>query len=272
MSRNALDCAEIRNGFVAGRLPAGPEVDAHLQSCPACSELFSKGAQLGRQLAAASSPMPEPGELFAAIHRGIERESGLRATLRALPSRVRAGALLGVALALLVYELAFNRREDFAEFSPLVFWAVVALLGAAVAVGALRLMRGATLPVGSAARERGVAAALLVLPAVALLVVPIGSRTPEAAEAFGNPMGCFSYGAALVVPFALLYWLFERRDAVPVTSLVSAGALAGIAANLLLHAHCPSAHVGHLLLGHASIGAAWALALGLFSRPSRAAQ
>jgi hypothetical protein len=64
----------------------------------------------------------------------------------------------------------------------------------------------------------------------------------------------------------LLAWLFERRDTVPPTALVSAGALAGVAANLLLHAHCPSAHLGHLLLGHASIGVMWAVTLGVLSR------
>ncbi|MDF3066387.1 MAG: hypothetical protein K0R38_1988 [Polyangiaceae bacterium] len=265
-----MDCAEIRNGFVAGRLPAGPEVEAHLQSCPHCSELFAKGAQLGRQLGQSALPEPQPGDLFTLVNRDLQRESGLRATLRALPTGARAGGLLSVALALLAYELGFNRREDFAQFSPLVFWAVVALLIGAVALGAVRLLRGANAPLGAAARDRGVAGALLILPAIAALVVPIGSEMPGATEAYGNPMGCFLYGSALIVPFVLLYWLFERRDSVPVTSLVSAGALAGIAANLLLHAHCFSAHLGHLLLGHASIGAVWALGLGLLSRPLQA--
>jgi hypothetical protein len=65
-----------------------------------------------------------------------------------------------------------------------------------------------------------------------------------------------------------LLWLFERRDRVPLVVRISAGALAGIAANLLLHTHCPSAHLGHLLLGHASVGVAWALVLSLLSRLS----
>ena len=45
------------------------------------------------------------------------------------------------------------------------------------------------------------------------------------------------------------------------------GALAGIASNLLLHAICPSAHPGHLLVGHASIGVAWALLLAAVAKP-----
>lgn len=264
-----MDCAEIRSGFVAGRVPAGPEVDEHLKWCPHCRELFEKGAQLGRRLARAISPEVEPGNLFALVEREVQQEAGVRAKLRALPSRVRAGGLLAVALLLLALQLGFQRRPDFEQFSPLVFWAVVALLVGSVALGAVRLLRGVSAPLGTAARERGAAVALLVLPAAALLVVPLGSGVPEAAESWGNPAGCFYYGAALVVPFVFLYWLFERRDRVPVSALVSAGALAGIAANLLLHAHCPSAHLGHLLLGHASIGAMWALALALalLSRP-----
>lgn len=262
-----MDCAEIRNGFVAGRVPAGPEVDEHLLGCPHCRELFERQAELGRRLALAVPPTVELGELFALLERDVQRETGLRARLRALPSRVRAGALVGVAVALLAFELGFRRRADFAAFSPVVFWGVVAALVLGVLVGAVRLTRGAAVPLSSAARERWVAVAFLILPAVALLVVPIGSGTPEAAESWGHPGRCFFYGAALVAPFLLLYWLFERRDHVPSAALVSAGALAGIAANLLLHAHCPSAHLGHLLLGHASIGAVWALWLGLLSRP-----
>ena len=94
-----------------------------------------------------------------------------------------------------------------------------------------------------------------------------GGSVPEAAEAWGSPASCFSYGAGLVAPFLLLFWLFERRDYVPSSVMVSAGGLAGLTANLLLHAHCSSAHLGHLLLGHASIGVVWALLLGTLAKP-----
>ncbi len=267
MRSETLECAEIRSLFVAGRVPAGPDVDAHVRVCGPCRELFEQDGQLGRRLAGAVLPEMEPGDLFALVDRDVQREVGLRARLRALPTRVRAGALLGVAVALLVFELLLRRRPDFAEYSPAVFWGVVLVFGGALVLGVRRVTRGPSAALGAEARGRSVAVALLVAPALASLLVPFGSGTPEMAATWGNPAACFSYGAALVVPFLLLYWLFERRDVVPVTVLVSAGALAGIAANLLLHAHCPSAHLGHLLLGHASIGAVWALALGLLSRP-----
>jgi hypothetical protein len=91
----------------------------------------------------------------------------------------------------------------------------------------------------------------------------------ESAATWASPEVCFGYGAAVVVPFIALVWLLERRDPMPLTSLLVVGALAGIAANLLLHTHCPSVHLGHLLLGHASIGVAWALGLVLLGRFQR---
>src|SRR5262249_39705782 len=87
----------------------------------------------------------------------------------------------------------------------------------------------------------------------------------QAAGSWNQPSICFGYGAALVTPFLLLAWLFERRDSVPVSTLVIVGALARIAAHLLLHPHCARVRLGPLLRGHAGIGVAWALGLGLLS-------
>ena len=257
-----MECAEIRNSFAAGRVPAGAAVEAHLKVCPQCRELFEHDAGLGRGLAQAVLPAVEPGELFALVEREVSQEVGLRARSRALPTRVRAGALLSVAGALLVFQLLLKRRPDFGQYSPAVFWGVALVLAVALVAGALRVTRGPSAPLRSPGRERGLMIALLALPALLALLAPLGVASPGAL-AWANPSNCFMYGAALVVPLVLLYWLFERRDAVPLTALVSAGALAGLAANLLLHAHCPSANLGHLLLGHASIGVVWALALRL---------
>jgi hypothetical protein len=66
--------------------------------------------------------------------------------------------------------------------------------------------------------------------------------------------------------------LLERRDTPPATALLAAGALAGVAANLLLHAHCPSAHPGHLLLGHVSVGLVWSALLWLLKKPPQIAR
>lgn len=258
-----MECAEIRSGFVAGRVPAGPKVDAHLAVCPHCHELFENDARLGRRLAQAVLPEAPATDLFALVERDLSREVGIRARLRALPLRVRVATLSSTTGALLLFQFVQNRRPDFGDYSQGVFWGVALALALAFVAGVFALSRGVNAPLGALGRGRAPAIFLLVVPALVALLAPLGAESLAATTAWGNPSSCFSYGAALVVPLLLLYWLFERRDTVPRSALVAAGAVAGLAANLLLHVHCGSAHPGHLLLGHASIGLAWALALRL---------
>jgi hypothetical protein len=269
-----VDCAEIRSGFVAGRVPAGPGVDEHLKECPHCHELFERGAQLGRRLALSVLPTVEAGDLFARVDQELSREVGLRARLRAVPTRTRATLLAGViGLNLLGVQLFMHRRDDFGEYSPALFWLVAALLIGALVFGVQRLLHGANAPLRVAERDGAFAISLLALPGLLALIAPLGAAhgdIEDAALAWASSGNCFVFGAVAVVPFLVLAWLFERRDRVPSVALASAGALSGIGANLLLHLHCGSEHLGHLLLGHASIGLAWALALGLCGRLSRA--
>lgn len=263
MRSETLECAEIRRSFLAGSVPAGPEVDLHLKSCPSCPELFANGAALGRQLAQAVPPEVAPGDLFALVERDVKGETGLRARLRALPTRVRATALVGFAGSLSLYQFVVHRRPD---YSPWVLGGISAAFGLMLVACSAQLMRGANAPLAASARDRRAAIQWLLLPALLTLLIPLGTSSPVWLAAWGSPSACFSYGAVLAAPLVLMYWLFERRDQVPLPALISAGALAGVAANLLLFVHCPSAHLGHLLLGHASIGVAWALALGVVSR------
>jgi hypothetical protein len=256
-----VECAEIRSLFVAGGVPAGPGVDAHLKVCPHCRELFERDAQLGRRLALAVLPNVEPGELFALVEKDVKAEVGVRASLRALSTSARTAVLLVVAALPVLGHLLLDRRTDFGEYSPGLFWAVALLFGVGLVIGVRSLLRGVGTPVRSPWRERGLALGLLVVPGAAALLAPLGAGSPEAAEALGDPSSCFTWGAAFVVPLVVAYWLFERRDSVPARTLIAAGALAGLAANLLLHTHCGSANPVHLLLGHASIGLVWAVAL-----------
>lgn len=267
MKARPVECAEIRSGFVAGQVPAGAGVTAHLESCPHCRELFENDARLGRYLAGQVLPAVDPGALFDEVGRDVEHEAGVRARLRSLTARTRAGALVAVGLVLLASQLWLQRRGDFAEYSPAVFWVVVATLTAGLAWGSWRLVRGVHAPLRAAEREGTATLLLLLLPALVALLSPLGSPSGPTTDeaAWGSPLACFSYGAVMVTPFLLLAWLFERRDRMPRHVLVSAGALSGLAANLLLHAHCGSAHLGHLLLGHAGVGVAWALGCALLS-------
>ena len=265
-----MDCAEIRSGFVAGRAPDGPAVQAHLAVCPQCRELFEQEAQLGRRLALSVLPIVEAADLFARVEQELAREAGLRGRLRALPTPARATLLVGaIGLTLLAVQLFMRRRGDWGEYSPALFWSVAALLVGAFCFGVQRLLRGAAAPLHSAERDRAFAILLLVLPALLALIAPLGAAggdVEDPALAWATSGNCFALGAAAVVPFLGLAWLLERRDHVPIVALALIGALSGVSANLLLHVHCGSEHLGHLLLGHASIGLAWALALGSIAR------
>jgi len=266
MTREPLDCADVRRRLVAGHVPSGPELEAHLRVCPECRELLENDAKLGLSLGQAVRPEPDPGELFARIERDLSREVGPRATLRALPTSLRGALLALLSGLLLLVHLWFWPRPNLGAYSPLVFWSAALLFAVAITWGARLLVRGPSAPLGAGRAQRLLAPMLLAVPVLAALLAPLGSS--DAAELWGSPSNCFVYGCLLTVPVVLLYWLFERRDAPPLAALLGAGALAGVAANLLLHAHCPSAHPGHLLLGHASVGAAWAVALS-WLRPAQ---
>ncbi len=254
-----MDCAEIRSGFVSGGIPDGPAVAAHLELCPQCRELFEKGAQLGRRLARAVLTAPEAGDLLRAVEADLSREVGARARLRAWPTWLRASLLVGFGLLLLLgSQLVVLPRSDFAELGW-AFWLIAGFLVMWLLVGSLWLLHVATAPLSTARLGQRLALGLLLVP-VATAVMAY-----EANATWASPGFCFTYGGLLAAPFVVVAWLLERRDRVPAASLLVVGALAGVTANLLLHVHCPSVHLGHLLLGHASIGVAWALGLGLLS-------
>jgi hypothetical protein len=195
----------------------------------------------------------DTNELFGQLSEALRREVGARARLRALSTRVRIGAVLGVASASFLVHLAFLRRPDFSHYSAQTFWMTSALLAAVATAGTVPLLRGVSAP-----SKRGLPVALWLAPVLMAVLVPLVA----ADGAWGSPLACFVYGTACTAPLVLLLELFERRDHVPLATRLAAGALAGVVANLLLHARCPSSHFGHLLLGHASVGFAWSLLLG----------
>src|SRR5262245_58503676 len=94
MSDRPMDCTEIRDALLAGSLPAGPGVDAHLRDCAACSELLENGGALGRALSRSEAPAVSGEELFASLERAVRAESGPRAWLRSRPTPLRAGVAL----------------------------------------------------------------------------------------------------------------------------------------------------------------------------------
>lgn len=197
------------------------------------------------------------GDLLALVERDLLAERGFRATARAVSAKVKLLGLLGALVVLFWFHVAVRPRANLGEYSALAFWGVVTLLFAAYVAGSRALASGLTAPLRARRVDVLVVITLLAAPFVASLLAPLGEPSLEARGAWGSPVKCFGYGLAFASPLLLLAWLFERREVIPPRVLVLAGALAGVAANLLLHAHCPSVNVGHLLLGHASIGVAF---------------
>jgi len=262
-----MDCAQIRDAFVRGEVLPIDVVRAHLEVCPHCSELFARDAELGRSLASeASLAVPFPDALFEQLEARVAGEAGLRAWLRSRPTHLRGMlVVLGVLLVVLFGGIA-KQRPDFADYPTL---RVALVLGLYFVVIVLSAAKELTL----APRRGGLAdnPALLVGGLGLPFLVAFLPAT-EASRHFGpeGALSCFSYGAALTVPVALLLWAFDRDDKPSLRTVGLSAVALGLSANLVLELHCPNGNAVHLVLGHASIGLAWLGAWFLARRVSRA--
>ena len=261
-----MDCAQIRDSFVRGALPPHAEVQAHLDTCPHCRELFERDAELGHALAsAAAGAVPFPEELFGQLEASVARETGLRAWLRSRPSRVRfAVALISVLLASGA-SAALARRPDFGDYSDL---RLVLLLGSYLAGIVVAFSKELFF---SARRASPADYSGLLLAALALPFLVAFAPATEASRAFGpeGALGCFGYGALLTLPTAALLWAFDRDDRLSARTVCLSAAALGLSANLALELHCPSGNAVHLVLGHASVGVAWLVVWAFTRRLSR---
>jgi hypothetical protein len=111
---------------------------------------------------------------------------------------------------------------------------------------------------------RGIAVAALALPVGAAFLSPGAVDHPPVAAAV-----CFAIGALAALPVVVVFRLLDRTAARHPARLPLAAAGGGIAANLLLHAHCAIDHPVHLLAGHASVVLAFVGATVLISRATR---
>jgi predicted anti-sigma-YlaC factor YlaD len=239
-------CADVRDAFLRGEEPDRAELAQHLQDCAECRELCAGEAELGRALSAASRAEPDELELSAPSLAG---EVGVRATLRALPTRTRALLLAAVAVTIAVVGFALNGR-DLTDTPMARLYAVVALYVAGLWLAARRGLLGAG-ECSYQRRTRSLALAALGLP---VLVALLSASADAAFGGAASALGCFVYGALLALPILLGFLLLGREDRLPVGGLWLLAALTGVSANLVLELHCPSRHLGHLLFGHAGIG------------------
>ncbi|HEY0467434.1 MAG TPA: hypothetical protein VGC79_24710 [Polyangiaceae bacterium] len=257
-----MDCAEIRQAFIAGGVPSGPAVDEHRNGCAHCNELFANAAQLGLRLAGdARQTADDVTEQLEVAESLLARERGLRAFLRSRSTRMRWALSLSLPAMLLVREL-LRKRVSLRELGSLRMVAGVLLLGSlgVVVHSALR-----PLPI-----ERRAALLRTVLSLVTWCLPAVLWFAPEArvgAEDLSSggfalrSLTCFGYGSALAAPSFALLWAFDRGEHVSYRVLALGVGLVALLSSLILLLHCPSTQRAHLIAGHFSIGLVWFMAV-----------
>ncbi len=257
-----MDCRDIRDTLVRGQIPSGPGVDAHLASCEACSALLADHAALGRGLAEAAGsdgPALDLESLLAEVEQSVGRERGPVAWLRSRPTGKRTALVLVAVAVVVLFILAFKLRPDLAEYPMLAMLVAVALEGLIIGAAVRIELR----PVQDAAPPAWMRPLLGMLAlAVPTLVALLPLAHAGAPLAYAPPgksfvqlaLGCFSFGTALAAPVLLLLWALDRQGHRARGLAVLAAATGGVVGNLVLLLHCPITDIGHMLLGHASIG------------------
>ena len=255
-----MDCAEIRQGFMAGGAPSGRAVDEHVEWCPHCRELLRNAAALGRRLAGATGGATGAlGAQLTATEALLARERGVRAFLRSRSTRVRWALTLLLPTLLLARELWRGRVPWRDVSSP-------RMLGGLLLAGLLGVVTHSALrplPVERRAARLRSALALVAwcLPCVLWLAPETRVNADDwSGELALRSLTCFAYGSALAAPSFALVWALDRGVRVPYRVWALAAGTVGLVANLVLALHCPSTNGAHLLAGHFSIGLVWLVA------------
>jgi hypothetical protein len=254
-----MDCDDIRHAFSEGPIVRSPQLDQHVRECRECAELFREGEALGRALGAANAPESfDLSAACAATERALLAERGLRATLRSQSSRRRLAVVFGLLFLLAAHELLGHHPMAVVHrvgTTPAILLCVVQI----VFVAPLLLRVFSTTLAQSPAL---LALGGLCLPFGLALLLPALAPGEALRNAVVSPaIRCFAYGSAMSLPIIGALWLFDRRDRHGFDFFSLLATVLGASANLLLFLHCPSLDLSHLLLGHASIGVAWLLAI-----------
>jgi len=223
-------------------------------------------AELARAVDAGQGAADLDG-MYAALRADLARESGLRGWLRARSTVARGlGAVGLVALLCVVVAFGFARPDLGSYPLPRMALSVSAMAALMIVslVLALRPLQRPALP--SWAAKGAVGGSLLVLAAL-YLVAPLEAPAAALDAAVLRPaLGCMGVGLLLGVPVYGALLLLDRGGSHRALPMAIA---AGLAANLVLHIHCPSAEPTHLMLGHFGAAALLLAALALWVRAGR---
>ena len=193
---------------------------------------------------------------WSALEREIAADRSWLGMLRALQTPKRVALAVAAALAPFVLA-AVSRPEGLRPEHTLLVGLLVA--SACLVLASLGRVRSSV--------ERAGVACLAALAPLAWALVFGDSAAIDAHAAPGfHAARCFGYGALRAAPACLLAVLLSRAPLRSATELALLAGISGLTASLLLDVHCASRHLPHLLLGHASIGAACAATNSLHAR------
>jgi hypothetical protein len=165
------------------------------------------------------------------------------------PMRVLAAVLATTGVACVGVMLGL--RPDLASADALRVGLLISALVGLIALTVAVALRGYhRKPLGPVAWV--VIAAALGVPVI-LALFPDLWATGAAAVAPGAHR-CFGFGSAVGIPSGIMVWLFQRGDRVASWRLGAAACVGGLAGFAALQMHCPSHEIGHLLIGHTSVG------------------
>ena len=267
---SALDCHDIRDAFLAGRIPSSSEVEAHVRECPRCTELLADHARLGRGLAVARREARDTEELLTVSAPMMPARSGFRIRFQELETNRRRLVVLVAALALGLLTVATGLRHSWAGESATRTGVTLSLYAGGLGLSVWAAVRS----MGRPRRPR-----LTLAMAIGFLAVPLVIAIWPPAEIVLAGSGfersirsCFMYGSLLAVPFSALIWFLTRESRMEWETAASTTAAMGLIANVGLLLHCPITDPWHVVLGHATIGPVWFVLWAMFNRFSSARQ
>ncbi len=259
-----MSCEALRGWLAEGSRGAlAPALAAHVQQCPACQALCAEdsGARAGEDLAAEG--------VLATFERGLEAERGLRARLRAAPTWLRRGIVIGLVGLLLALTLSswgpLGLRGDVQRLSLTHLAGETGLLSVLLIAALGMSLR----PLGAPSLPRGLWVSLVGAAIVIPFLLPLASPLEASGSASLLPgvLACLGAGLSQALVVGGLIGLLSRAPLLDRMLQASLGAsLTGI---LVLSLHCPLAEHWHLWLGHAALGLLLPAAVLLWGCASR---
>ncbi len=251
-----MDCFDVEQALLSGRMPAGPELKAHLAECDSCRFLFDEGGSVARALAG-SAPPERAADLVALEQRvaaDVGADRGLVGALRALPRAVRLGLVVVLIGLEAMFFYGLMRRGDMDVYPSARMAAVLAAYGLLAIAASWCAFRPLYLAPGPSWVPSSLVAVGLLLPVLIALLpeVPTTAFKPGYSVVV-LAFKCFTHGGALAVAVIFAARALDRgghAGAVPAALAAVAGGTAGV---LALQLECPINHSIHLLTGHATL-------------------